>query len=416
MSKPNHHLVPAIGIRANRREFLKAAAVLSVATGFDPRVVCGGTPVTADTIIPGKDRRLIVHTTEPVVIETPLELLKGEGVTATPLVFVRNVQPAGETANLAAPSAMGWKLELAGLLDRPQSIDAGTLAAMPQVEHEMVLQCSGNGRSLFAPAAPVKGTQWGRGGMANVSFAGVPLSSLLERLGVKVSSEARFLSAEGRDLPAEGEQDFEHSVPLEDALEKTFLALRMNGQPLSAAHGGPLRLVTPGFYGTMQVKWLSRLRFDTSESNHTSQIPHYRTPRTPILPGEGFVPTYANSEPNWRMKIKSVILSPAPKSKLTGAGVTVEGVAFNDGESPIETVLVSGDRGQTWLPAPLNVPKSPYAWYRWSLTLKMSPGGQQIWARAIDRMGRTQPFDGAVGWNPQGYTWNGMEKIDITVV
>jgi DMSO/TMAO reductase YedYZ molybdopterin-dependent catalytic subunit len=189
----------------------------------------------------------------------------------------------------------------------------------------------------------------------------------------------------------------------------------MNGQPLPAVHGGPLRLVTPGFYGTMQVKWLSRLRFDAAESDHTSQIPHYRTPRSPIAPGENFVPTYANSEPNWRMKIKSVILSPAPKSKVPAAGVNVEGVAFNDGDCPIEAVLVSGDRGQSWLPAQLKVPKSSYAWYRWKATLKMSPGEQQIWARAIDRLGRTQPLDGAIAWNPQGYTWNGVEKIDVIV-
>jgi predicted dehydrogenase len=43
-------------------------------------------------------------------------------------------------------------------------IDSAVLAEMEQVEREMVLQCSGNGRSLFAKSAMAKGTPWGRGG------------------------------------------------------------------------------------------------------------------------------------------------------------------------------------------------------------------------------------------------------------
>jgi hypothetical protein len=42
-------------------------------------------------------------------------------------------------------------------------------------------------------------------------------------------------------------------------------------------------------------------------------------------------------------------------------------------------------------------------------------GQQQIWARAVDTLGRTQPLDGSVFWNPQGYTWNGVEKIEVQV-
>jgi sulfite oxidase len=400
--------------RADRRDFLKTAASLAALAAAPTRLATAEAHSTADKIIPGKDRRLIVHTARPTVIETPLELLNLDGPTPTPLVFVRNVQPADESVTLRQP-ATPWKLELVGLVDRPRTVDANDLAAMPQVEHELVLQCSGNGRSLFSASSPVKGTPWGNGAMANVSFSGVALQVLLERLGAKVSAEATYLSAEGRDLPAPAEQDFEHSIPLEEALRKSFLALRMNGQLLPAAHGGPLRLVTPGYYATMHVKWLSRLRFDASESNHTSQIPHYRTPRVPIAPGEAFVPSYANSEPTWKMKIKSVVLSPLAGATVVAGDVEFAGVAFNDGESPIEAVLVSGDRGRTWQLAVLQVPKSPYAWYRWRTTLRLSSGAQQIWARAIDRLGRTQPIDGAIGWNPQGYAWNGMEKIDVTV-
>jgi DMSO/TMAO reductase YedYZ molybdopterin-dependent catalytic subunit len=165
----------------------------------------------------------------------------------------------------------------------------------------------------------------------------------------------------------------------------------------------------------MHVKWVTRLRFTDQESDHTSQIPHYRTPRVPIEPGEPFTPTYENSEPNWRMKIKCVVLSPKPGDTLPRGDFSVAGVAFNDGEARIETVLVSVDQGRAWQQAQLEVPESPYAWHRWTARIEISPTTRQIWARAIDALGRSQPLDGAVHWNPAGYTWNGMEKIDVKV-
>jgi DMSO/TMAO reductase YedYZ molybdopterin-dependent catalytic subunit len=269
---------------------------------------------------------------------------------------------------------------------------------------------------VFSAAAPVSGTPWGRGGMANVRFAGVPLATLVERLKLAIRPEAKYLTAEGADSPPPGEQDFEHSIPLDEALKKSILALRMNGEPLPAIHGGPVRLVTGGYYGTMHVKWVTRLRFDARASDHTSQIPHYRTPLVPIAPGAKFEATLANSEPNWRMKIKSVVLVPEPNAKLPAGEVTVRGIAFNDGEARIDSVLASPDAGNAWHPARLEVPNSPYAWYRWKASLHLPRGKHQIWARAIDALDRTQPSDGAIHWNPRGYTWNGVEKIDVTAV
>ncbi len=241
---------------------------------------------TAASSVRGKDPRLIVHTARPAVLETPPELLVAGRITPVPRLFVRNNQQPTDAATLEPAKLEGWKIELAGLIDQPQTFDAAaTLGALDQVEYEMVLQCSGNSLALFTAAAPVKGTLWGRGAMGNVKFAGVPLAKLLDHLGVRPQEGAKFLTADGSDSPEAGQQDFEHSLPLDEALKKSFLALRLNGQPLPAIHGGPVRLVTPGYYGTMHIKWLSQLRFTPGESDHTSQIPHYRTPRQPIKPG-----------------------------------------------------------------------------------------------------------------------------------
>jgi DMSO/TMAO reductase YedYZ molybdopterin-dependent catalytic subunit len=397
----------------NRRAFLKrtTAAMATAALASSHRLAAAAPD--AGSIVPQKDPRLIVHTPHPPVFETPPALLAEAQVTPTSLFFVRNCQAPPQIA--AADPLAGWKIALAGLVNRPQSFDAGLLARLPQREVEMVVQCSGNGRALFSRSAETEGTQWGRGGMGNVRFAGVPLATVLDHLGVQANEGAKFLTAEGRDEAKPGEADFEHSLPLGESLATSILALQLNGEPLPAIHGGPVRLVTPGFYGTMHVKWVTRLRFENRESDHTSHMPDYRTPIEPIAPGQKFEPTYENSEPNWRMRLKSVVLDPAPGARLARGETTVVGVAFNDGQARIESVLVSTDRGASWRQARLDVPQSPYAWYRWRANVSLSPGERQIWSRAVDALGRSQPVDGAIYWNPRGYTWNGVEKIDVTV-
>jgi sulfite oxidase len=399
----------------DRRVFLKRAAAVVAGALVAPRKILAADPANATTLVPGKDARLLVHTPAPAVFETPVELLAADRLTPTPLLFVRNNQQPAEATSIKPLGLASWKIGLTGLVDHPSTFDAQSLAEMPQVEREMVLQCSGNGRAMFAASAPVKGTPWGRGGMGNVRFGGVPLSAVLDRYDVQIKTDARFLTAEGKDDPPPGEQDFEHSIPVDEALKKSMLALRLNGQPLPAIHGGPVRLVTPGYYGTMHVKWLQRLRFESRESDHSSQIPHYRTPREPIAPGTPFTFSYANSEPNWRMKIKCVVLSPAAGAKLPLGETTVTGVAFNDGEAKIEAVLISTDAGGSWHPANLEVPESPYAWYPWKARVRLLPATTHIWARAIDALGRSQPLDGAIHWNPSGYAWNGVEKIAVKV-
>ena len=178
------------------------------------------------TSIEGKDARLEVRSENPAVLETPHALLVEHAVTPVSNLFVRNVQrlPAGVTAE---PLPLkGWSFELGGLIDRPVPIAGEELLGMDQIECEMVLQCSGNGRTRFAEMFPVPGVAWGHGGVANVRFAGVPLSALLEKHDVKISREATFVTAEGKDLLQQLEvQEFEHSLPLADCLEKSILAL-----------------------------------------------------------------------------------------------------------------------------------------------------------------------------------------------
>lgn len=398
----------------NRRKFIQrsAATVAAFTQAHQLAALAGETP-PANTVT-GKDPRLLVHVADPPVLETPPALLAGQQITPTSLFFVRNCQPtpaAPGTDPLAA-----WQVEIAGLVNRPQSFTGKVLRALPKQEVEMVVQCSGNGRTLFSETAETEGSQWGRGGMANVRFGGARVADVLMHRGIKPDGKARFLTAEGRDNPEPGKDDFEHSLPLNEVLQKSLLVWELNGQPLPAVHGGPLRLVTPGFYGTMHIKWVGKLRFEDRESTSDYQVTSYRTPYERLKPGSKFETNLENSEPHWRMRLKSVALSPASGQRVPAGKVKFQGVAFNDGEARIDSVLISTDHGQSWQQAKLDVPDSPYAWYQWSAEVDLPTGEQEVWARAVDALGRTQPLDGSIFWNPKGYTWNGVEKIKVSIV
>jgi len=85
----------------------------------------------------------------------------------------------------------GWEIELTGLIHPFRVvIQAKDLLEMEQVEYEMILQCSGNGRNEYGG---IKGTPWNQGGVGNVCFAGVPLKAILEKHNVQVDPQVKFL-------------------------------------------------------------------------------------------------------------------------------------------------------------------------------------------------------------------------------
>jgi sulfite oxidase len=364
--------------------------------------------------IEGKDRRLEVMSAVPLVLSTPVGLLAEQRITDKKHLFVRNIQDLAKGMTLKPLPLEGWETDLVGLIKPFRVVIRGEeLLKMEQVEYEMILQCSGNGRSQYRG---IPGTPWNQGGVGNVRFAGVPLKAILEKYNVTIDPQVKYVTAEGHDLPMGLEKpDFEHSLPVAPVLERGIFALKLNGEPLPGIHGGPVRLVTPGLFGTMQVKWLRALRFETAESPNFYHATEYRVPRSLLKPGEKFRFTMENSRPTWDIRLMSYILQPESGAKLKAGAVNISGVAYNDGSVRLESVLVSFDRGQSWQPAKFEVPDSPYAWYRWTTQANLKPGVHEIWSRAIDALGRTQPLEGSIFWNPNGYEWTGVFKVEVTV-
>ena len=396
----------------DRRSF-----IVTSATGIALSQVSSLDATPPNSVSPGKDPGLKLITADPLVLETPDSLLAANRVTPASSLFVRNHHGAKHLEGME-PREMSGELSLSGLIDKPTNYPLSAIAKLPKTEVEMVLQCSGNFRFQFSKLSPIKGTPWNKGGIGNVRFAGVRISDVLKAAGVTVNREARFLTAEGADQPEkEGQIDYEKSIPLEVAMSRGILATELNGSGLPAVHGGPLRLVIPGYYGNVQVKWLSRLRFEKNETSNFFQIPDYRTPKQRIAPGTAVEYTFDNSDPNFDMKINSRIFAPVDGATVqAGQKTELKGVAWNDGAAEFVAVEISKDLGVTWIATRLSASAGPYAFREWTSSTIFEKGEHSLWVRAIDALGRTQPIDGGLFWNPGGYGWNAIEQIRVTAV
>ena len=402
----------------NRRHFVAASAGGIVATQLARELPLANASEPLQSGIPnGKNPLLKLVAADPLVLETPSSLLAASRVTPSSDLFVRNHHGAKQFSDMN-PRPMEGDLEIVGLVDKPIRYPISELSRLPLTEVEMVLQCSGNNRAQFSKLSPIKGTPWTNGGIGNVRFAGVRMSELIKAIGLNVRNEAKYLTAEGADQPEKLDQsDYEKSVPWDVALARGLLVTKLNREALPALHGGPLRFVIPGYYGNVQVKWLTRLRFEARETNNYFQLPDYRTPKRLIAPGEAVEYTFDNSDPNYDMKINSRIFAPVDGASITANKIIrVQGVAWNDGAAALTAVELSRDMGKTWVATELATSAGPFAFREWSTQMQFERGEHSLWVRAIDAHGRTQPLDGGLFWNQGGYGWNGIERISFQAV
>lgn len=363
--------------------------------GDEPDAGVGGFPEDLDP------EHFVNHGTEPLTLETKRALLDGL-ITPTERIFVRNNQgpPAGDPC--ADPDA--WEVEFTGV-GAPRTLTVGDLKGLGCETVAAVLQCSGNGRRFFEHGA--SGSQWGVGAAANVLWTGVPLRDVVAELG-GAADGARFATALGGDAlsPAldPSRESIERSVPLADAMDRALLAWDMNGAPLGLHHGGPLRLVVPGYYGVNQVKFTKRVALTPEESPMRIMTNSYRVR-----------PIGASSDPSqpsmWRMNVKSWITSPL-EDRAAGAQY-VTGVAFS-GEAPVTGVEVSADGGTTWQLADFLGPDlGPHAWRTFSMKWDAPAGTHTLVCRATDGTGTVQPKERVE--NERGYAHNGWSDPGVVV-
>jgi DMSO/TMAO reductase YedYZ molybdopterin-dependent catalytic subunit len=269
-----------------------------------------------------------------------------------------------------------------------------------------VLQCAGNGRAFFRPTIP--GVGWERGAVGNALWGGVRLRDLLEVCGVRDGSRhVHLLGADGP--PAPRTPAYLRSIPLERARDpKTLVATHMNGEPLPLLHGGPLRLVVPGWTGNHWIKWLRRIVVAPDEAPGFYQQTAYRMPRTPAPPGAVLDPK--ELLPVTWLNVKSLIARPAPGARLRPGRVEVVGVAWT-GQGVVEGVEVGIDGG--WRPAEFTSGPLEGTWRTWRYVWSAEPGRHVLAARAWDSLGQSQPE--TTPWNRSGYLWNSIERVACEV-
>lgn len=356
----------------------------------------------ADGQVGGK-RDMIVRSSRPLDLEMPL-LGFTDAITPIDHFFVRThvYTPRVDLAS--------WRLTVEGNVSQSLALSMDDLRKLPSVELVSLLECAGNGRAFYDP--PVAGLQWQHGAVGNGRWRGVRLADALKRAGPKTGSvEVLF---DGADVPIGRMADFRRSIPMGKALHAdTLLAYEMNGQPLPAEHGFPLRLIVPGWAGDSWTKWVTGIRVLMEPDSGYWMTATYKHPGRPVAPGTllnaAILPTLTS------LRIKSVIASPRPGAAIrAGEPVLVQGVAWSGDTGPAQSIDVSVDTGRTWSAARFLDPQTKWGWRRWGYPwTPLSERFHTIFARAKDAKGETQPT--AQEWNQSGYLWNVISRVDVNV-
>ena len=337
---------------------------------------------------------LIVHEHDPLNCETPPARLAGE-LTPTADFYRRN--------HFAVPllDEARWRLGISGLVDQDLSLSLHELMQLPAETAVVTLECAGNNRKRFCP--PASGVQWGPGAVGTAEWTGAPLADVLRRAGVLPGAREVIFGGADRGTVDDRADPirFERSMPVTDALEcGALLAYSMNGRPLAARHGYPLRLVVPGWYAMASVKWLTDIRVTGKPFDGYFQATHYVYERE------------SGREPVRLMQVRALITRPGTGQELPRGAVTVRGVAWS-GAAPIARVDVSV-AGGPWQKARLTGAPGSCAWQQWEfLATSLIPGETTIRARATDITGQVQPEH--PGWNRLGYAANFIDAVRVVL-
>ncbi len=309
-----------------RRAFLKVAGATGAALLTGCAVREDGT--VSSTGVPSAG--------EPGLAAAPVELL----ITPTGSLYIQSYssRPTVESDS--------WQLNVHGLVEQPRTLTLADVRSFPRVEELRTLECIGN---------PVGGSLIG-----NIVWGGFVAQTLWDDVGIlPEATRARF----------EAEDDYSTSVEMKWITQPgVLLVYEMNGQPLSTAHGFPLRILMPGLYGQKMPKWIREIEFINYdhlgywESRGWSDVASVQT--------------------------NSIIQQPQALDRVPPDAVPVFGVAFA-GLRRIDRVEVRIDEGD-WVAAQLLQGDSPLTWTQWAFDWPAQAGRHKIAVRAGDETGFVQ--------------------------
>jgi sulfite oxidase len=341
---------------------------------------------------------MITLSPRPTDLEMPVDGFVDE-ITPVERFFVRSHTYVPEVR------LVDWKLRIDGLVEHPLTFTLAGLAKLPRVELTGVLECAGNGRSFYEPRVP--GAQWRFGSVGNARWAGVRLRDVLQKAGLKPGATQLLL--DGADVPLGKMPDFQRTLPVAKGLHAdTLLAWQMNGKPLTAEHGFPLRVIAPGWAGDSWVKWLQHIEVLDRDFEGFWMKTGYRHPSHPVAPGTAVDPR--DMVPVTDLNVKSVIARPGDWA--APGLITVQGVAWSNA-APVTKVEISFDAGRSWNMANLTGRPAKYGFRRWTYSWQAVEGRHTLVSRATNSAGQTQPLHEE--WNPSGYLWNVAQPRTVVI-
>jgi len=396
-------------INTSKRNFLTGSVALAgvaAATSVLPISIATANHEDSDPkglpdFIKWKNRdALIVHSKKG--IETHRSAIGESLITPNRNIYIRNNMPTMSDTQIGDRN--NWKVSIKGVKN-PKTFSLAQLKKLGHTTMATILQCSGNGRGFFAHE--VRGSQWKTGAAACVVWTGVPMKVVVDACG-GVDSDAVFMTSAGVDHEPTGldpkKAKVERSVP-KKVYKDAMLAWEMNGVPLPNAHGGPLRMVTPGYFGINNVKHLGQVAFTKTESTVKYMKSSYRI--SPIGKKGSQYPSC------WEMSVKSWVTRPTDETGTVKAGnVQIVGVAMG-GTKKVRSVKVSIDGGQSWKKAKFVGPDlGKYAWRQFVFEANLAPGSYNLASKA-SAGGKTQPelrYE-----NRRGYAHNGWKDHSVNI-
>ncbi len=356
----------------------------------------------------GKRTDMIVHRADPYNAESDPAVLHEHFLTDVDRFYSRN---HGRVPDIPTDS---WSLTVDGMVHTPQVFDLGELRRRFQpVTVTATLQCAGNRRAGLGEVKAIPGEPWGPAAISTAAWTGVRLADVLAAAGVAPGAAHVEFTAPDLADELQPPEAYGSSIPLAKALTgEVLLAWAMNGEPLPRLHGGPARIVVPGYIGARSVKWVDRVTVrERPSDNHYQQVAYRLRPAD----AGSAAGTRGAGVSLGVLPVTSAVLVPADHATVPTGPLAVSGYAFSGGGREIARVEVSVDGGEHWTQAELDQQAGPWSWTLWRADVDVRMGTVEVVARAWDESASTQPQTPAQVWNDKGYMNNSWPRVRLTV-
>lgn len=249
--------------------------------------------------------------------------------------------------------AAAWSVTIDGAVETEITLTRDRLDLFDPVSELLTLRCIGETLNAIQIGTAV--------------WTGIPVAALLDR--AEPSGEyAKLTAADG----------YSEVLPIE-MLDDALLVYAMNGRALPREHGFPTRVIVPGSWGKVNVKWVTGIEILTEDE-------------------DGFW-----SEWNGTSSVNTV--AKLWNARPTEGGMEVSGHAYA-GTRGVSAVEVSTDGGDTWAEATLTEPlPHPATWRQWRYEWSPERDSVEVVVRAIDGDGHLQTEaysepkpNGPTGW------------------